>query len=510
VGSVTGGPFGVNQQLPFVTDTTCTPTIFYQGYIPTCDPTQIGAGGGSLSVPFGSTQVLPSANPKSSDLINYLPNAASIMNGAAPISLGVYDSANKLPYSINYTFDLQWQPRKDLAIDLGYVGNVSRHQVIPVPFNQPGIATAANPIHGQTFTYGFTPLSDPNTFTFANLPNGQPYMANYEGGNIDLRVPYIGYASESIDYKAAGVAAYNALQAHIEKRMSHGLQVAASYTYSHALDEQSGLGLFYNGNNPLNLRDGYASADFDRTHVINFNYVYKLPNLAKEHSVAGYVADGWSLNGITVLQSGQPFSVIDYSGAVGSIFYSTYDGITNPIVPLDYSKCSPKSATTGASGAFTASGGNTYLKANCFTVPLISVGTYGTGSAAGGGVPNNDPYETDFTHGQRNIFRQAFQKRADASLVKMTTFSDRYSLKYTFDVYNLTNTTSFDVTGDNVSQDQFYNQYPAVGTTPLPTGCDAQGNQTNTSFFNCPTGLGITKHTIGSPRQVQMSLTLLF
>jgi hypothetical protein len=53
--------------------------------------------------------------------------------------------------------------------------------------------------------------------------------------------------------------------------MSRGLQVGFPYTYSHALDEQSAVGLFYNGNNPNNLRDGYASADFDRTHVINFN-----------------------------------------------------------------------------------------------------------------------------------------------------------------------------------------------------------------------------------------------
>ncbi len=36
---------------------------------------------------------------------------------------------------------------------------------------------------------------------------------DYEGGNIDHRVPYIGYAAESIDYKAAGVDAYNALTA---------------------------------------------------------------------------------------------------------------------------------------------------------------------------------------------------------------------------------------------------------------------------------------------------------
>ena len=92
-------------------------------------------------------------NPKASDLSNYLPNACSIVklrrsdvspgviNNGQPISLGVYDRANKLPYTINYTLDIQWQPRNDLAIELGYVGNLGRHQVIPVPFNQPKIAS---------------------------------------------------------------------------------------------------------------------------------------------------------------------------------------------------------------------------------------------------------------------------------------------------------------------------------------------------------------------------------
>ena len=48
----------------------------------------------------------------------------------------------------------------------------------------------------------------------------------------------------------------------------------------------------------------------------------------------GKIVNDWSLIGLTVLQSGQPYSVIDFSGAVGSIYYSTADGITNPIVPL--------------------------------------------------------------------------------------------------------------------------------------------------------------------------------
>jgi hypothetical protein len=499
IGDVTGGPFGVNQSLPFVNAQTCTAIAsYYEGFIPTCDPTD--AAGGSLNNPYGASPIAPPNNPKASDLSNYLPNAAAIIDGAQPISLGIYDSKNKLPYSINYTLDLQWQPRNDLAIELGYVGTVSRHQVIPVPFNQPGIASPSSPIHGQQYSYGYT-VSEPDYGPPINLPNGQPYLANYEGGNVDLRVPYTGYASESIDYKAAGVAAYNALQLHIDKRMSHGIQVGLSYTYSHALDEQSGLGLFYNGNNPLNLRDGYASSDFDRTHVINFNYVYRLPEFATKTSIEGRIVDGWSFVGLTVLQSGQPYSVIDYTGAIGSIYYSVFDGITNPIVPLAPG-CTAKSAATGHSGAFSPN--EPALDPKCFTLPLLAPGDLN------GAVPSNDPFETTFTNGQRNIFHQAFQKRSDISLVKETPINDRFSIKYTFDVFNLTNTTSFDVPIDNVSQNQDYNNFPAAGTTPLPTGCASDGSQTNESFYNCPGGLGITNRAIGSPRQIQMSLRAVF
>ena len=96
------------------------------------------------------------------------------------------------------------------------------------------------------------------------------------------------------------------------------------------------------------------------------------------------------------------------------------------------------------------------------------------------------------------------------SLKKDTSLGERYKVRYTLDVFNLTNTTSLDVTGDNVTQNVDFNNYPTVGTTVAPTGCNALGQQTNNSFYNCPAGLGITTHTIGSPRQVQMSLRLDF
>ncbi len=498
IGLVTGGPFGVVQQVPFVTAQTCPTATYQDGYIPTCG----GGTSGSLEFPYTNVQSAAPTNPKASDFAAYLPNATAITNGAQPVSLGVYDRKNKLPYSINYTLDVQWQPRNDLAFDFGYVGNLGRHQVVPVPFNQPNIASPSAAVHSQNYSYGYTPTNPDGSFI--TLGDGSTALLNFEGGNIDLRVPYIGYAAESITYKAAGVSAYNALQVHVDKRMSHGIQVGASYTYSHALDEQSAMGLFYNGNNPLNLRDGYASSDFDRTHVFNFTYVYKLPDFYGKSTLEGKFTDGWSLVGLTVLQSGQPFSVVDFSGAVGSLYYSVFDGITNPIVPLNYAACSPKKAQTGHSGAF----GTNYLPAlnpQCFTVPLVT-----SSSPLASAVPAGDTVETSFTTGQRNIFRQQSQKRADISLVKMTSLTERYNLKYTFDVYNLTNTTSFDIPGNEVFQNQNFNQFPAAGQTAVATGCDSNGNQTNSSFYNCPAGLGFVTHTIGAPRQIQMSLQLTF
>jgi hypothetical protein len=144
------------------------------------------------------------------------------------------------------------------------------------------------------------------------------------------------------------------------------------------------------------------------------------------------------------------------------------------------------------------------LKPNCFNIPLIAPGTKG--------VPQGDYYETDFTQGQRNIFRQAFQKRADASLVKTMKVTEQTTLRYTFDVYNLTNTTSLDIPVDNVSMNQGFNNepfYTSSTASAAPAACTASGGAPG-ALYNCPAGLGIVKHEIGSPRQVQMSLSLLF
>jgi hypothetical protein len=100
-----------------------------------------------------------------------------------------------------------------------------------------------------------------------------------------------------------------------------------------------------------------------------------------------------------------------------------------------------------------------------------------------------------------NIFRQAWQRRMDVSFVKNTSVTERMNLKFSFDVFNITNTPSFDVPIDNVTQNQYYNGFPVVGTPALPTACGGS----NTGFYNCPYGLGKVNKTIGSARQIQFS-----
>jgi len=458
------GPFGVTLEPPFV--------------VP-----QLATSSGTFANPF-SGSVAPPTNLSSVTAL--LPNMAGLESGTAPFLFGGYDARNKLPYSENWTFDLQWQPLNTLTLTAGYVGNHGVHETVPIPFNQAQVATPSNPVHGQIYSYGFQATD----FNFNPLLT-EPFNTS-TGGNTDLRVPFIGFSPNSVLYQAIGNSNYNALQLGVNKRLGHGLQLTGNYTWSHALDEQSGLGLFFNGNNPLDLKSAYGNSDFDRTHVFTLQYLYELPKLANEGSVSGKLLNGWGLSGITVAESGQPYSVIDFSGAVGSIYYSSNDFITNPIVPL-----APGATPSSALAHGSAASGAPFLNPAAFAIQFLQPGQDGVppcGPTTGGTVICDTPAfgngETAFGNTKRNTFRGPLQTRFDLSLLKQTKLSERFNLKYTFDAFNIFNHPSFDTPNNNVS---FFPQFFPGSFTGTPSG-----------------HLGVIQHSIGSPRFLQMSLHLSF
>jgi hypothetical protein len=105
----------------------------------------------------------------------------------------------------------------------------------------------------------------------------------------------------------------------------------------------------------------------------------------------------------------------------------------------------PKTALTGNKGPFRGTGGS-YIPAidpTQIAINYIAPGTNGVPVSTG-----NDPsdiYETGWAPGQRNLFRQAPQKRLDLSVRKNIQIKEKLNLQFEFNVFNVTNTTSLDV-----------------------------------------------------------------
>ena len=464
-GSGFNGPFGVTLSPPFV-----QPISVFQG--------------ATLSQPFGTT--LPPPPPATAAaFLSYLPNLQQTACGFpgcwpsgnlfGPFLYGGYDINNKLPYTQNWTLDLQYQASNSWMFEVGYVGNHGTHLVLPIPFNQPLIATSTNVVNGQTTSYGGTsPL----------FLDNEPVFTNEFSGNAPLRVPFPGYDMNAVSYRAEGTSNFNALQLQVHKRLSNGLQFTTSYTWSHALDEQSGLGLFFTGNNPLDPRANYASSDFDQTHVFLVNYSYTTPKLV-DKGPWGYLTNGWTIGGQTVAQSGQPYSVYDFSGSVASMYYGTSNYIGNPIVPLVPGVTPAQAAHPGANCAGFSS---EICKLNSadFLPQFLAPGTNGVPACDASGC---DLYESLYGTTSRNTFRGPFQVRFDMSLAKQFDIKERYHLKFEADAFNIFNHPDFDAPNNNVT---FFPNFAGPPSIP-PDG-----------------SLGLIQHTIGSPRFLQLSVHLTF
>ena len=461
------GPFGVTLAPPFVQPISA-------------------ARGASLSQPFGAT--LPTPPPATGAAFQaYLPNLQQTACGFpgcwpagnlfGPFLFGGYDIHNKLPYTQNWTLDLQYQFANDWLFEVGYVGNHGTHLVLPIPFNQPLIATTSNVVNGQTSSYGgTTPL----------FLDTEPVFTNEFSGNAPLRVPFPGYDMNAVLYKAEGTSNYNALQVQVRKRLSYGLTLTASYTWSHALDEQSGLGLFFTGNNPLAPKSSYASSDFDQTHVFLVNYSYAIPSFVKSKSL-GYAVNGWIIGGQTVAESGQPYSIYDFSGSVGSLYFGTFDFITNPLVPLVPGVTPSQAARPGANcQAAGLSPEICKLNAADFLPQFVAPGTNGVPACDATGCDN---FESLYGTSGRNLFRGPFQVRFDTSLAKEFPIKERMRLRFEADAFNMFNHPDFDAPNNNVTFFPFFTGPPSI---------PPQGS------------LGIIQHTVGSPRFLQLQLHLQF
>ena len=132
---------------------------------------------------------------------------------------------------------------------------------------------------------------------------------------------------------------YNALQVRVNHRLSHDLTMELNYTYSHSIDNDSGV-----QNNLIdfstseicdlrNLRACRGSSDFDHRHLLASSFEYGLP-IGKGKWLAGNASrftdeliGGWHVSGIFSAYSGSPFKID--SGAFTIDFTQTQPGVFN-------------------------------------------------------------------------------------------------------------------------------------------------------------------------------------
>jgi Carboxypeptidase regulatory-like domain/TonB dependent receptor len=270
--------------------------IFYEPYYT--------GQGGPLQAPISAPPFL--GTPQVS-----LPNFADPFNGHPP-AVGTFSTpltnltlspSLKLPYTQDWDLNLQQSFGSDWLFEIGYVGTKGTR--LP-RFNE------ANP---AVFVPGYV--------------DGQPIS---NSSNADQRRLYSGCtladAPSTCQFSStgeiAGIAnsAYNALEASMHKRFSHGLSFLVSYTWSKAIDDVSSFNITGSASKPVagendlaqdpfNLGAERGLSLFDARNRFVGSYEWALPFWNKSQNWYQWVLGGWQLNGIATLMSGTPFTVFD-------------------------------------------------------------------------------------------------------------------------------------------------------------------------------------------------------
>ena len=131
---------------------------------------------------------------------------------------------------------------------------------------------------------------------------------------------------------------YNALQIELRRRFSDGLSYQVNYTFAKTLtdtpdDGQNRESSLQDQNN-ANLQ--YSRSDFDRTHVLNANFIYELPfgkgkRFLDQGGWVDKIFGGFQFGSIITLSSGPPLGIIDPRGTANLAFFSGRQSATSTL-----------------------------------------------------------------------------------------------------------------------------------------------------------------------------------
>lgn len=288
-----------------------------------------------------------------------------------------------------WNFTVEHQLGSQTALRVAYVGSFGYHGLISIDPNSIAAVVCSNPSGC---------LAGGNGTTRSTVPNGASYIPVASRPN-----PYL---SGGFFWYAEGNSSYNALQTDLTRRLSHGLELRANYTWSKNLDINSALTGAQASNeaqmvlNRNSIHSDWGPSALNAKHQASVSAHYDLP--FGHNRLTG----GWQLNAIVTLLSGFPLTPQIGSNRSG-------DGDTrNPDRP---------SLNPAFTGSIVTGNPNQWFNPNAFVLP--AAGTYGNlgrGTLTGPGLAE-----------------------ADLSLFKDIPFSDRLKLQLRSEFFNALNHTNF-------------------------------------------------------------------
>jgi Carboxypeptidase regulatory-like domain/TonB-dependent Receptor Plug Domain len=355
---------------------------FFMGHLPfnsSFDPGPAYNGFGPNPISFNSAATTP------------LAAGVPVYGGPAPMAdaFGV-DPNLRTPYMENFNLNLQQQFGRHNVVQVGYVGSQGHKLFRFRDINQPGQAAI------DAFDYaGNDGCCVPRVFAATS-----PYF-------------YINFQESSASSN------YNALQASWRINDWHGITSTLNYTWSHSIDTASdGEDFVPNAaqpNDSTNPSGNRGNSNFDVRNRFTWNFIYQFPNRRGDWK---RLTDGWGINGIVTLQSGQPFQLNynfedDYDGS-GEFF-----GRPDVVGPISYNHSDPTQ----------------FLNLTSFAVPCTLVG----GTAAINCVNGSFHFGNE---GRNSLVGPHF-RQFDFSVFKNTALTERLKLELRFETYNLFNHPNF-------------------------------------------------------------------
>ena len=415
-----------------------------------------------------------------SNLVSNVACGDGIGNDAGPCDIFAMDRNYKTPFVTTWTLGVQHAFSNKLSLDAAYVGNHGSRLTGIQDINQPALGS------------GWTPFDIAHGVNAdGNEQLTRPFNAKY---------PYLGYINY---YSNIYRSNYNGLQLAFTGRGYHNLDFVAGYTYSHALDNQSYNWNQYLPKNSLDPQGEYGNSDFDIRHRFTLSATYTIPGKK------GYaqMLEGWQLNGILTLQSGQPWQAFDASNDFSGTgeFADRWNFFGSP---SDFTSRGDKSIPfctgPGDKGCtYTAPSGTVFMTA-AQSAPLFADcvahgGAGGCFASFNGKSALVAPAIGTFGNSGRNIFRDGGFHNMDFSVSKSWKFGERLTTQFRAEMFNITNHPNF--------------ANPFGGATGQGVGATADPSVTSQFGCGCATPDVASANPVlgsGGARAIQFGLKFLF